>query len=61
MQWGGVIGVAIWKLTKPVSIASGLGPLGRSHLAFAMLQLENARSCGGARGSALHQQSVREP
>ena len=28
----------------------GLGPLGRFHLAFAMLQLDNARPCGGSRG-----------
>jgi hypothetical protein len=27
-----------------------LGPLGRFHLAFAMLQLDNARPCGGSRG-----------
>ena len=26
------------------------GPLGRFHLAFAMLQLDNARPCGGSRG-----------
>ena len=28
----------------------GLGPLGGFHLAFAMLQLDNARPCGGSRG-----------